>query len=296
MQRTRPLLGVPISTCVAEACAALSVLWVSADQAARVERLLQRFEGFASVAFGVTEIHDVSPQIAEAFIWAVDANGQRPVDVAARLRRTSLRLLFRIARQTDPSVGDPTLDLAMPARPSRITRPLTDDEVTLCRGASVWSLEDTRRSAAWALAEATCRTGELPYIRVGNLDLDRRRVWLHGGRRQAARWGELTDWGIERIRFRATAAGADASTPLLYAGGDPREAGRISTSTALLDVLRRAGLADDPSVRPQSITGWAGIQILERTGRIERVAAGLGLRSLDRAASMIDWSWQGETT
>lgn len=295
MQRTRPLLGVPISTCVAEAGTALSVLWVSTDQAVRVERLLQRFEAFASTAFGVKEIHDVSPEIAEAFIWAVDANGQRPIDVAAQLRRTSLRLLFRIARQTDPSVGDPTLDLAMPARPSRVTRPLTDDEVTLCRGASIWSLDDSRRSAAWALAESTCRTGELPYIRVGDLDLDRRRVRLHGGRRQFARWGELSEWGIEHIRIRASADGADASTPLLYAGNDPREAGRISTSTALLEVLRRAGLADDPSVRPQSITGWAGIQILKRTGRIDRVAASLGLKSLDRAASMIDWSWQDET-
>ncbi len=296
MQRTRPLQGVPISTCVAGACATLSVLWVSAEQAVRVERLLQRFEVFASAAFGVVDIHDVSPEIAEGFIWAVDANNRPPADVAAHLRRTALRLLFRIARQTDPSVGDPTLDLTMPARPRRITRPLTDDEVTLCRAASVWSLEDTRRSAAWALAEATCRTGELPYIRVGDLDLDQKRVWLHGGRRQSARWGELSEWGAERIRFRATAGGADASTPLLYAGSDPREAGRVSTSTALLDVLRRTGLAEDPSVRPQSITGWAGVQIMERTGRIDRVAAGLGLKSLDRAASMIDWSWQDETT
>lgn len=297
MERTRLPAGVPIRSAVERTCGALADLWVSQEQAGRVGRFLLRFERFAKTAYGINDLGEVTPEVAEAFIWATDSQGGRPSNASAHLRRTALRLLFRVARQTNPVIGDPTLDLTMPARSPRLTRPLTAEEVTLCRVASTWSIEDTRRSTAWALAEATCRTGELPFVRIGDVDLVGRRVWLHGGRRQTARWGELTGWGCDQLDRRLmSTADIESSMPLLYRGSDPSEAGRASTSTVLLDVLRRAGLTDDAAVRPQSITGWAGRQILDRTGRIDLVARGLGIGSLDRAASMIDWSWRDEDT
>ncbi|MDP1821431.1 MAG: hypothetical protein Q8K58_16250 [Acidimicrobiales bacterium] len=59
----------------------------------------------------------------------------------------------------------------------------------------------------------------------------------------------------------------------------------------MTDVLRRAGLCGEPDVRPASIAGRAGMQILEESGRIEEVARRLGMRSLDRAARFIGWTW-----
>ena len=59
------------------------------------------------------------------------------------------------------AVGDPTLDRALQPRSQLVTRPLADDEVVLCRGYALWSLIDSRRAAAWALAEATCRSVEV---------------------------------------------------------------------------------------------------------------------------------------
>jgi integrase/recombinase XerC len=57
------------------------------------------------------------------------------------------------------------------------------------------------------------------------------------------------------------------------------------------DVLVRAGLGKEPGVRPASVAGWAGRQILQETGRIDEVARRLGMASLDRTARFIDWSW-----
>ena len=45
-------------------------------------------------------------------------------------------------------------------------------------------------------------------------------------------------------------------------------------------------------MRPSSVVTWAGVQVLESTGRIEEVAKALGLKSLDRAAAFIGWNWQ----
>jgi integrase/recombinase XerC len=56
-------------------------------------------------------------------------------------------------------------------------------------------------------------------------------------------------------------------------------------------VLRRAGLASEPDVRPVSVPAWVGVQVLAETGRIDEVARRLGVRSLDRAAALIGWDW-----
>ena|GEM_PF-7026378 len=108
------------------------------------------------------------------------------------LRRSALRLYFRTARQLGLCSGDPTLDLMLPARSSLHMRPLSDDEVALCRSFSVSGLTETRRPAAWALAEAKARTSEIPHIRIGDIDVDEDRVWLWGSTKAEPRWGGLT--------------------------------------------------------------------------------------------------------
>ena len=96
------------------------------------------------------------------------------------------------------------------------------------------------------------------------------------------------------MQRRAEALG-DVDVPLLYRGNGDRDVGQVSSCIALTDVLRRAGLAEEPDVRPASIVAWAGRRILEETGRIDEVARRLGMRSLDRAARFIDWSWSEDT-
>ena len=73
-------------------------------------------------------------------------------------------------RQLGVYDGDPTIDLVLPPRSFLAVRPLTDDEIVVCRSFSLQTLTATRQPAAWALAEATARTSEIPHIVVSDLD------------------------------------------------------------------------------------------------------------------------------
>src|SRR5437016_6168127 len=81
-------------------------------------------------------------------------------------------------------------------------RPLTDDEIVVCRSFSLQTLTATRQPAAWALAEATARTSEIHHIVVSDLDFMNRRVWIHGSSKTEARWGFLSDWGATQLAGR----------------------------------------------------------------------------------------------
>jgi integrase len=265
--------------------------WVSAAQAERVAAILRGFVRFCERGHGVTDLAQVDPALASAFIEAPSPNGALPSVSLVHLRRSALRLLFRSVRHLGRAVGDPTLDLKLPPRAQLMTRPLVDDEVSLCRAAAAWSLNDRRRAAAWSLAEATCRSVELGQIIRKDVDLEGRRVWIHGGQTTSDRWGHLTEWGCLQLDRRLAAIGSDADQPVVYEGNDGPSTGQISACIAVRDVLVRAGLGKEPGVRPASVAGWAGQQVLRETGRIDEVARRLGIASLDRTARFVDWSW-----
>lgn len=264
---------------------------------ARLSAVLQRFVAFADHGEGVSSLDDVSPAVAESFVRSRLPDGSVPSVGSMHLRRTGLRLLFRSARAAGWSVGDPTLDLVLPPRSQRPGRPLTDDEVALCRGHALWSLLGARRAAAWALAEATCRSRELAHITTADVDLDARRVWVHGGRVTASRWASLSDWGVTQIGRRIGELGDVPEARLVYRGGRGDRVGQISACLAIDDVLVRSGLKAEPDVRPSSIAAWAGGRILADTGRVDVVARRLGMSSLDRTARFIafDWTEDGST-
>jgi integrase len=209
--------------------------WESPNQAHRVCRILDRFVAFADNGFGVRTPEAVTTEVALAFVMAPTADGTTPSVSLMHLRRMALRLLFRSLRHAGGAVGDPTLDLVLPPRSQLATRPLADEEVTLCRGHAMWSLGDLRRAAAWALAEATCRSVEIAQIRISDLDLEARRVWIHGGRTTAPRWGNLTEWGAGQLKRRIeTMPTADPATRVVYGGSGDGGTGQVSASVGRL--------------------------------------------------------------
>ena len=121
-----------------------------------------------------------------------------------------------------------------------------------------------------------------------DVDLDSGSVLIRGGGRCAPRTGLLTKWGRGVIAEHHT----NGDSPLVYSGETARLGGLVSANSAISQVLQRAGLGDEPDVRPSSVVAWAGVKVLERTGRIECVAEALGLKSLDSAASFIGWDWK----
>jgi hypothetical protein len=265
---------------------------LSAQSLPRVVDLFELFCAFADRVFSLGSLSAVSTPVVSDFVHTPTAEGP-PSTATMHLRRTTIRLVFRTARSLGLADSDPTLDLDLPPRSSLRTRPLTNDEVELCRMASLRSLTSTRLAAAWALAEASARTAELGHIRADHLDLGAGRVRLHGSPRVESRWAPLSEWGRVQLERRLRAiGGSDPAQPVLYegAGGDYHR--QAASCVTIKDILRRAGLATESDVRPLSVTAWAGRQVLAETGQIDEVARRLGFRSLDGAARLIDWDWR----
>jgi integrase len=254
----------------------------------RVGSSWTRFSEFAAQS-GVEALAGVDPTVAAAFVRARTTADSPKGTATMHNRRTSLRLLFRTARRLGLVDGDPTLDLALPPRVVGSFRPLTDDEIELCRDAALWWMSSNRFAAVWALAEATARGGEIGAVRVSDVDLDNRRVRLSGGKRVQPRNAPLTNWGCVALTRRLTTLDDDEF--VAYRGASPRSAGRISAASAVTAVLTRAGLADEADLRPTSVAAWAGRAEFDRTGNIADAARLLGLRSLDATARMIGWDW-----
>jgi site-specific recombinase XerD len=266
-----------------------------ADQSARrVRRTLLRFASFAEQACRAYGLRDIRQEDVEAYVRSRLGTGQEPTTATMHHRRSSLRLLFRMARLVGWAESDPTLDIALPPRSSLPGRPLTDDEVALCRSWSLHTLKDTRQPAAWALAETGARTSELPHLWVSDVDLDSGIVRVHGSPRLEPRSGRLSEWGAKQIARRIGELKGDPDTPLVYAGGGG-EAAQASSCIAISETLRRAGLDKEHDVRPLSVAAWVGATILARGGSIDLVARALGMRSLDRAARLVGWDWRADT-
>jgi integrase/recombinase XerC len=263
---------------------------LSAQSRATLLSLLGRFKAFLMEGQGVASLAEVTKAHIELFTTA--PAGVTSIDPAAgtmHLRRSAVRLLFRLARESGLEVGDPTLDLALPARTTKHVRPLGDAEISLCRGASLHTLTATRLPAAWALAEATARTSELPSVLASDVDLSSGTVWIQGSSRTQPRRGVLSTWGIQQLsrRLEKLASVGNDDRPVIYEGDRGGASGQASASAAIAWTLHRTGLTADPTVRPASVAAWAGRRLFEEGVPLEEIAKRLGIRSLDRTASFI---------
>ena len=261
----------------------------------RVLGLVDRFGGFAGRAFAVASLVEVTRVHVEAFVRSASASGELPSVATMRLRRSTLRLLFRTARDLGFVEGDPTLDLVLPSRTNETARPLTDLEVQRCQRAALEDLASTRLAVPWALGEATARTAEIPNLRVADLDLDVGRVWIHGSTKTEPRWGSLTKWGVAQLeRHLREHPPVNDEASLTYRGSENPESRRAHSSQAIRETLQYAGLSNDPHVRPASLAAWAGRRVLSRNGRIDAAARALGMRSLDGTARLVGWDWTSD--
>jgi site-specific recombinase XerC len=287
-----PALATPVAAVVASLHNAGRLTEQSED---RLLGLMTRFLSFVERGFG-TPLAEVSREQVEAFVLAPSSDGRAPSVASSHLRRSAVRMLFRVLREHGVVEHDPTLDVRLPPRTSLQARPLCDDEIAVGRSFSFQTLRDSRQPAAWALAEATVRTSELSQVTIENLDLELGTVRIAGSTKTQARIGALTQWGVEALARRVESLGpiAPAGTLVVYEGDGSLESRQASCCVAISDTLRRAGLAEEPDVRPVSVAAWAGKKVFDETGRIEAVAQALGVRSLDRAARLIGWDWSNE--
>lgn len=246
-------------------------------------------------AHGLTTVADVTQEWVRDWLFSATnrfGGWATPSASTVRARRTAGGCFFRCMRALGITLVDPTLDIDLPPRSGLSTRPLTDEEIGLCRLAAAHTLTEYRRPAILALAEATATTAEQAQVLRRHIDLDQARVWLVGNRKRAPRWGYLTEWGRTAVGKALRPLRDEAGTPIVYPSQHSAAAGASSVSQAVSQILADAGLAHDPDVRPGSIPAWAGRRVLDETGRIEIVAQRLGVQSLDSAASAIGWRWR----
>lgn len=253
-------------------------------------------------ALGVTDPAAFTTEHCRDFVLAHAVTGRPPEISTMHARRTTLRMTFRALRELGYELGDPTIDLPLPPRSGTAARPLTDVEVALCRtsarlgeagGASL------QRAVVWALGEATAVSSEISALRVGDVDDPATPRWvrLPGTRRHDPRLGELTEWGatiVARQLQLLREHHAGAATLLTYKGAAvPGQAGaQAAVCNALGAVLKFAGLAAEPDVRPASLRNWAGRRLFDAGMPIDQVARRLGCRSLDAAAEDIGHQWR----
>lgn len=261
---------------------------LSAD---RLTGLWPNFERYAW-AKGVELVHEVTPELVSGFVRTLKRGGGQPAVATMHVRRDSIRLLFRVLREVGVADSDPTWGIVLPSRSGLATRPLTDDEVELCQWAALSTVTATRHPALWALGEAGASTREIAWATCRDVDLPKVRVRLHGAPRTEARWAPLTGWGAAQLGRRIRHLRADPEAQVAFDRDVDEHAGRISAGQTLAAIMARAGLADDPEVKPRSLAAWVGRRVWLETGRIDEAARRLGLRSLDLTAELVGFDWR----
>jgi site-specific recombinase XerD len=265
-------------------------------------QLLGRYQRYAQ-SRGALALDDTTADLAEDFVFAHGRtrHGRIGPSATATLhqRRAVLRSFYRTLRELGLTDTDPTRDILLPERTRTLIRPLDEDEAVALRHASEYVARPSRHAAAAALALSGGHTGEIGHIRIRDLDCAAQAVWMHGSTRTDARWCPLDPWALRvlpaRTAFVAKQQRSHENVPdarlAVSSAPAPDEQIQARACVALSDLIRRIGLGADPRVKPASLTAYAAVRIFDETGRIEDVARGLGLRSLDRAADLVGFSW-----
>lgn len=115
----------------------------TAQMIRRVDEIVGRFERYLENGFDVVDVGDVTGDHVNDFVRAKNANGV-PTVATMHVRRTALRMFFRVARMEFGYSGDPTLDMGLPSKSTMAVRPLTEDEIGLGRSFSLHTLSVTR--------------------------------------------------------------------------------------------------------------------------------------------------------
>jgi site-specific recombinase XerD len=246
--------------------------------------IMRCFALFSEQGLGVADVSAIGEDEVRAFIGSRRVDGRKPSLSLMHNRRTACRYLFRTARALGICPFDPSATVELPPRSRVSPRPLTDDEIRLCRSYALFHPADLRHPVAWALAEATARTHEIARVLVGDVAVAPRAVRLGGSPHCDARTVALTDWGMAQVRRRLDHA--RKSPEDLLVPFRSRKVPRASASMTVIEVLRRAGIKA-PDVRPISVAAWRGARAYADGSSIEELAALLGMRSLDRTAALI---------
>ncbi len=241
----------------------------------------------------VGSVPELTNDLVGRFLQARDAVGGLPAVGSQHRRRSSARKLFACLRALDVIrlEHDPTVHLPLPPRSTLEFRPLTTDEVEACRWASRYDWDGTRYPAIWALAEAGATTTELTAIRRDDVHPEDGLVIMPGGPRTKTRTVPLSPWGISRLSDHLARVDFAPEEHVVY-GGKGLGGRRSTLSNAIGTIFTRAGLGDEPDIRPDSVRAWRGKTLLNEGASLRQVARRLGKTSLDATALLVGDDWE----
>lgn len=183
---------------------------------------------------------------------------------------------YWLLRYRAPELGFPPAKVeSMPGQP---VRALTTEEMVKVQRV----VRPGVAAARVALAQTAMSTGDVCDVPISALDAP--------DEPSVVRWPEedgttrvyvLTDWGRYVIRDQVRRAGGDPQAYVAYEGmGAPGSAARRAAASKILThTLEAAGIAQDPAVKPRSISYWGGLVCRERGESPETVARLLGVRT-----------------
>ena len=231
-----------------------------------------------------------------------------PTDNTRGLRRsTAVNLYvtwFRLG------ITERNLGASLPTirQPQRKVAPLTDRQVQRLKDladydtdVSVYESGYSRTPTCLALVLLGAQSGEVSAVRMCDVELLNRRVWLHdGGERYVHRWVPIDDaWAWEALAARIAYLNRRYADPEHLLAYKPLTPGPHSfkdrsaaTSMTLGRLLQAAGVAQPGRNRVASLLEYTALRIFNQTGRVEAVAARLGMSNLDRAAHLVGYDWR----
>lgn len=265
----------------------------------RYADLVNRFRAFAE-RLGCHSLDDaltIYPEWLNAF--GRDRSGRpAPPSLSVRhLRSCAIGALYRSARSLGWTMAHPPYVTRDVNSTTRQGRPLVEPEFQTLRSIAT-AMRHSRHGVAIAIGFSGGGTADIANMTVNHVDLDDGTLLLPGSRHVAERRVRIPgQWEYDTFAQRICdlkryGHPKDIGLVVRRQGGDAsRQAG---AAIAISQVLTRAQLKSDPTLKPASLCRWAALVAFETTGDISAAAALLGTGSLDTAAAAIGWDWTRE--
>lgn len=305
---------------VGEAMTRLLADWENQVTAERIARetldthtsVVRTFAAYVS-ACGCDLVCDVSSEVVWQWVNS-PATGTRAADYPSanirRLRRTVAVAVYRTWFRL--GITERNLGASLPSLPGvqRVVSAFTPDQIQALKDTadietdgSDYVIGYARTPVCLALTLVGAQAGEVGAIRVRDIDELAKAVFLHGGgSRYQQRWVPIDDdwaWQIilDRLAYLHRRYPGNGDTLLAYlpnatSTADDLKARSAATSMSLTKLIRLAGVHTPGTTRVASINEYVAARVFAETGRVEAVAARLGLARLDVAAHLVGYDWR----
>lgn len=250
---------------------------------------------------------DLSTNLLSEWTCAANAYTGEPVpDTTRYARRAVASSFFHTCFRLGITDHNPAQTLPSRKARERYVYPFSPEQIDRLKEQSAARYNATKGPAALALVLLGCSSGEVGSIRARDIHLSEMLVDAHGGGdRYARRWLPIDDpWAFDQLaaRLRTLAEKHPEDWADRYVGYDPQPSKpddpkrrASATSMTVGKIIERAGLKVNGVTRVASITEYLARRVFLETGRVEQVAARLGLSKLDDAAHICGYDWQAET-